>query len=168
MTLQFGSTTRLRHIDFPEASTECALQTWEQNHLSNGSVWAVKPPIHGHQTHNTNTGSNERLRNPQEKGSLKNIRQEKCTRSLSLDEYKNETNLDGANNCDLAQQVLPQRTILNTATSQQTMWLNLNIECDVLDSFTEFATFLELQNPICPAHLVDTPEKLISVLSSEL
>lgn len=39
------------------------------------------------------------------------------------------------------------------------------IEIDVLESFSEFAAFLELQNPICPAEHLDTPEKLMSVLS---
>ena len=44
---------------------------------------------------------------------------------------------------------------------------SLSIEFEVLESFQEFATFLEHQNPICPAELLDTPEKLMNVLSWE-
>ena len=52
----------------------------------------------------------------------------------------------------------------STSHSGQFANINVNIEWDVLDSFTEFATFLENQNPICPADVLDTPEKLMSVL----
>lgn len=41
---------------------------------------------------------------------------------------------------------------------------SLNIEWDCIDSFHEFAVFMDKINPICPAEHLDTPEKLMKML----
>jgi hypothetical protein len=40
----------------------------------------------------------------------------------------------------------------------------VRIEWDCIDSFHEFAIYLEKSNPICPAEHLDTPEKLMNLL----
>lgn len=52
----------------------------------------------------------------------------------------------------------------HVTTAQQSNGVQA-IEIEVLESFSEFAAFLELQNPICPAEHLDTPEKLMNLLS---
>ena len=92
-------------------------------------------------------------------------RQEKSAQSRIKTEI-----LNNGGGCDVTQDGPPNRsTLFGTLTHHAaTRYLNLTVEWDVLESFSEFATFLEVQNPICPAHLIDTPEKLLNVLSCEL
>ena len=40
----------------------------------------------------------------------------------------------------------------------------IRIEWDCIDSFHEFAIYMEKSNPICPAEHLDTPEKLMNLL----
>ncbi|KAJ7391556.1 hypothetical protein OS493_017251 [Desmophyllum pertusum] len=165
MALRFGNTTRLHHIDFPAASTESGSQTWEQTIPKTQSE--IKPASQG--THKTGK-VNVRIRKRQEKESSRKARQDRSTQSLSSAELKSEI-LNNSGSCGFSQEVIPNRATFSAAITQQSAamcYMNLTVEWDVLDSFSEFATFLELQNPICPAHLIDTPEKLISVLSCEL
>ena len=167
MTLRFGNTTRLHHIDFPAASTESGDQTWEQAVPKTHSE--LKPVPQGNQTHKAGK-VNVRIRKRQEKESTRKARQDRSTQSASSTELKSEI-LNNGGSCGFTQEVpIPNRTTFSAVTQQSTAmcYMNLTVEWDVLDSFSEFATFLELQNPICPAHLIDTPEKLLSVLSCEL
>ena len=53
-----------------------------------------------------------------------------------------------------------QRSFFNGQKSAEA----LMIEWDSLDSFHEFAIYLENANPICPAEHLDTPEKLMKLL----
>jgi len=167
MALRFGNTTRLHHIDFPSASTESGNQTWEQTVPETHSE--LKPVPQGNQSHKTGR-VNVRIRKRQEKESTRKARQERSTQSASSTELKTEISNNGGS-CGFTQEVpISTRTTFSAITQQSTAmcYMNLTVEWDVLDSFSEFATFLELQNPICPAHLIDTPEKLLSVLSCEL
>lgn len=41
---------------------------------------------------------------------------------------------------------------------------SLIIEWDCIDSFHEFAIYMDKSNPICPAEQLDTPEKLMNLL----
>ena len=163
MALRFGNTTRLHHIDFPAASTESGVQTCEQT----GLPPEVKPTAtHGGQ-HKTGK-VNVRIRKKQEKEIAKKTRQEKSSQSLSSTQINSEI-LNNGGSCGLTQEGHRNRSTFNAVTQQAAMcYMNLTVEWDVLDSFSEFATFLEVQNPICPAHLIDTPEKLLNVLSCEL
>lgn len=167
MALRFGNTTRLHHIDFPAASTESGTQAWEQTFPKTQSELKAAPQ--GNQTHKTGK-VNVRIRKRQEKESTRKARQDRTTQSVSSTELKSEI-LTNSGSCGFTQEVpLPNRSTFSTITQQSAAmcYMNLTVEWDVLDSFSEFATFLELQNPICPAHLIDTPEKLLSVLSCEL
>lgn len=169
MALRFGNTTRLHHIDFPAASTESGNPTWEQTVPKTHSE--LKPVPQGNQTHKTGK-VNVRIRKRQEKESTRKARQDRNTQSVSSTELKSEiSNNGGSCNGFTQEQVpVPNRTTFSAITQQSAAmcYMNLTVEWDVLDSFSEFATLLELQNPICPAHLIDTPEKLLSVLSCEL
>lgn len=168
MALRFGNTTRLHHIDFPAASTESGSQTWEQNFPQ--TQIELKPAPHENQTVHKTGKVNVRIRKRQEKESTRKARQDRSTQSVSSTELKSEI-LTNIGSCGLSQEApLPNRSSFGAITQQSPAmcYMNLTVEWDVLDSFTEFATFLELQNPICPAHLIDTPEKLLSVLSCEL
>ena len=51
------------------------------------------------------------------------------------------------------------RTAYNSQKSE-----SLLIEWDCIDSFHEFAIYMDKSNPICPAELLDTPEKLMNLL----
>ena len=51
------------------------------------------------------------------------------------------------------------RTICNGEKSEP-----LIIEWDCIDSFHEFAIYMDKLNPICPAEHLDTPEKLMKLL----
>lgn len=167
MALRFGNTTRLHHIDFPAASTESGTQTWDQTFPKTQSD--LKPAPQGNQTHKTGK-VNVRIRKRQEKESTRKARQDRSTQSVSSTELKSEILANGGS-CGFTQEVpLANRSTFSAITQQSAAmcYMNLTVEWDVLDSFSEFATFLELQNPICPAHLIDTPEKLLSVLSCEL
>ena len=169
MALRFGNTTRLHHIDFPAASTESGNPTWEQTVPKTHSE--LKPAPQGNQTQKTGK-VNVRIRKRQEKESTRKARQDRNTQSESSKELKSEI-LNNGGSCGFTQEQVPipvNRTTFSAITQQSAAmcYMNLTVEWDVLDSFSEFATFLELQNPICPAHLIDTPEKLLSVLSCEL
>lgn len=52
-----------------------------------------------------------------------------------------------------------QRSVYNSQRDAALM-----IEWDCLDSFHDFAIYMEKSNPICPAEHLDTPEKLIKLL----
>lgn len=51
------------------------------------------------------------------------------------------------------------RTVYNSQKSEA-----LIIEWDCIDSFHEFAIYMDKSNPICPAEHLDTPEKLMNLL----
>lgn len=168
MALRFGNTTRLHHIDFPAASTEGGSQNCEQA-VPNTAVIQPETKPTASQGGQHKTGKvNARIRKRQEKETSKKARQDRTAQALSSGQIKSEI-LNNGGSCGLTQDGLPNRSTLNAITQQAAMcYMNLSVEWDVLDSFSEFATFLEVQNPICPAHLIDTPEKLLSVLSFEL
>ena len=50
------------------------------------------------------------------------------------------------------------------ALNCQKMNEGLIIEWDCIDSFHEFAIYMDQSNPICPAEHLDTPEKLMNLL----
>lgn len=164
MALRFGNTTRLHHIDFPTPCTESGTQAWEQAMPKTQSD--LKPPPQGNQNHKTGK-VNVKIRRKQEKESARKSRQDGLVQASEL---KSEILHNSSGSCGYSQETVPNRSAFGSVITQQavaTCHMNLTVEWDVLDSFSEFATFLELQNPICPAHLVDTPEKLLSVLSCE-
>ena len=51
------------------------------------------------------------------------------------------------------------RTVYNSEKNEA-----LIIEWDCIDSFHEFAIYMDKLNPICPAEHLDTPEKLMNLL----
>lgn len=167
MAFQFGNTTRLHHIDFPSTSTERGAPTACEQALQNSAAdiqSEAKPTAN--RDHQKKGKINVRIRRKQEKETTRKTRPDRNAQSLSSTQIKREK-LNNGDSCGLTQDGLPNR--FNDVTQQATMcYMNLTVEWDVLDSFSEFATFLEVQNPICPAHLIDTPEKLFSVLSCEL
>lgn len=161
MALQFGNTTRLHHIDFPSvATTESGAQTCDQA----GLQAEMKPTVAQKDLHKTGK-VNLKVRRKKDKEMKNKTRQEKSAQSRIKTEI-----LNNGGGCDVTQDGHPNRsTLFGTLTHHAaTRYLNLTVEWDVLESFSEFATFLEVQNPICPAHLIDTPEKLLNVLSCEL
>ena len=168
MALRFGNTTRLHHIDFPAASTETETTTCEQLSGDNKVIQQEVKPNATQGSHQKKTKVNVRIRKRQDKEITRKAPREKNIQSLSSTQIKNETLNSGS--CGFTQDGLSNRpSSFNAITQQAAMcYMNLTVEWDVLDSFSEFATFLEVQNPICPAHLIDTPEKLLSVLSFEL
>lgn len=163
MALRFGNTTRLHHIDFPKACTESGGQTWEQ--AMPETQCELKQSPQGNPNHKTSKVK-VKIRRKHEKESARKSRQDGIAQSS---EIKSEI-LHNSGNCGYSLEAVSKRSTLGNTMNQQsiaTSQMNLTVEWDVLDSFSEFATFLELQNPICPAHLIDTPEKLLSVLSYE-
>ena len=86
------------------------------------------------------------------------------TNQESTHGFRSEKLVKSAAQATLTHHTLTSRVGSSNTHSGQVANINVNIEWDVLESFTEFATFLELQNPICPAELLDTPEKLMNVL----
>ena len=40
----------------------------------------------------------------------------------------------------------------------------LRVEADFIDSFLDFANYLDKVNPICPADTIDTVDKLLKIL----
>lgn len=169
MALRFGNTTRLHHIDFPAASTETETSTCEETSANNTVIQPEVKPTSTQVSRQKKAKVNVRIRKRQEKPEItRKVPRDRNIQSLSSTQIKNETLNSGS--CGFSQDGLPNRPSTFNAISQQaTMcYMNLTVEWDVLDSFSEFAAFLEVQNPICPAHLIDTPEKLLSVLSCEL
>lgn len=163
MALRFGNTTRLHHIDFPKPCTESGAQTWEQTMPE--TQHELKQSPQGNPSHKTSK-VNVKIRRKHEKENTKKSRQDGIAQPTEL---KSEI-LQNSGNCGYSLEAVSNRSPLGSLMTQQsiaTCHMNLTVEWDVLDSFSEFATFLELQNPICPAHLIDTPEKLLSVLSYE-
>jgi hypothetical protein len=172
MAFQFGSTTRLRHMNYPEKRTQ-----WNQTEPP--TPVATVSPLNKNPTF-TLDGNEENVLMSQgqieAKGNhlVTNHRNELLSPSMVPGNYRsdntttNSKNNKNNNNNNLSMQtnfsthhIIPRNL---TTTSQQTV----SIEWDVLESFSEFAAFLELQNPICPAEHVDTPEKLMNVLAWDL
>ena len=59
----------------------------------------------------------------------------------------------------------PKQTEENSRTVYNNQKVEaLIIEWDCLESFHEFAIFMDKSNPICPAEHLDTPEKLMNLL----
>ena len=164
MAFQLGSTTRLRHINYPEKRGQ-----WNQTDASSSVPLHKNPQF-------TLDGNEENVLMSQaqtEKAHhlLTNQRKDALSPSVVPSNFRNDTtnnNTKNINNNNIAMQTnfsshhfIP-RNVSNG--SQQCV----TIEWDVLESFSEFAAFLELQNPICPAEHVDTPEKLMNVLAWDL
>lgn len=170
MALRFGNTTRLHHIDFPSASAESGTKTSEQEAIPKNAVTqpGVKK-VAGEGSHQKTGKVNVRIRKRQEKEITRKARPDKNVQSLSgSTQVKTET-VNTGESCGLQDGPPNRSSSLNAVNQHAAMcYMNLTVEWDVLDSFSEFATFLEIQNPICPAHLIDTPEKLLSVLYCEL
>lgn len=165
MAFQLGSTTRLRHINYPEKRTQ-----WNQTE-------APSPvPLHKNSQF-TLDGNEESVLMSQgqtEKGNhlVTNQRNDLLSPSMVPGNYRNDNtntntkNITNNNNISIqtnfsSHHIIPRN--ISTASQQC-----VTIEWDVLESFSEFAAFLELQNPICPAEHLDTPEKLMNVLAWDL
>ena len=165
MALRFGNTTRLHHIDFPTASPESETRTGIHSIQSRAVTQAeIMKPTASTPGSQQKTGKiNVRVRkNRQEKETTRKTRS-----SLPSTQIKSE-NSNSTESCGLTQEDPSNSTSKDLTQQTGVCYMNLTVEWDVLDSFSEFAAFLEVQNPICPAHLIDTPEKLLSVLSCEL
>lgn len=155
MAYQLGSTTRLRHINYSENQPRVPPQwdkTADQNMIS---------PLHKNTPFSLEGSDSGPLRNQSEKADKANIilgnhRKEGLT--LNLPNYRVENTQGKITNKGIT---YSSHFISTRGTSSSSP----NIEIDVLESFSEFAAFLELQNPICPAEHLDTPEKLMNVLS---
>lgn len=172
MALRFGNTTRLHHFDFPAASAESGMGK-DIHSLGNDPVKQseIMRPIETPGSLQKTEKINTRVRKSrQEKEINRKTRTDKSVQSLPPTQRKSEK-LNNAGSCGLTHEDFSNNcsSVGLNAFSQQTgvCYMNLTVEWDVLDSFSEFAAFLEVQNPICPAHLIDTPEKLLSVLSCE-
>lgn len=173
MALRFGNTTRLHHFDFPVASAESGMEKGIHS-LGNDSVKQseIMRPMETSGSQQKSERINMRVRKSrQEKAEInRKTRTDKSVQSLPSTQRKSEK-INNAGSCGLTQEDFSNNcsSVGLNAFSQQTgvCYMNMTVEWDVLDSFSEFAAFLEVQNPICPAHLIDTPEKLLSVLSCE-
>lgn len=170
MELQYGHTMRLHHIDFPDVNQAVqSVENWEQTNPN--PQLEVRTPAHRNQSFTTSKVK-ERFSNTtqQDQGGSRGGRADAAVsatgsvsgyRSIKLPKnLKNTTNSETIQT-NFSQRICVKQTPLSGSPNAIS---SISIECDVLDSFQEFATFLELQNPICPAELVDTPEKLMNVL----
>lgn len=165
MAFQLGSTTRLRHMNYPDKRTQ-----WNQTE-------APSPvPLHKNPQF-TLDGNEENVLMSQgqtEKGNhlVTNQRNELLSPSMVPGNYRNDNtntnskNITNNNNISMQANFSSHHLIPRNLSSASQQCIT--IEWDVLESFSEFAAFLELQNPICPAEHVDTPEKLMNVLAWDL
>lgn len=155
MSFQFSSTTRLRHINYPENQPRVPAQ-WEQTETSTTQLHKTSPF-----SLEANDDNNARNQSQIDQGNnmLTNHRKE----TLKSNGYRSENILPAKITSKGLQNSYSTHHLISrhiTTSPQSTA-----IEIDVLESFSEFAAFLELQNPICPAEHLDTPEKLMSVLA---
>lgn len=160
MSIHYGSTMRLHHIDFPtplnEKSREWARRDSVSSTGSSGSHMELSPPPITNHSFTSNPTEIE-------------IRDKKTLESYGV-ETNNQPSAHGAFNTektvksDVTRQTVTSKINSQAGFNGQFANISVNIEWDVLESFAEFATFLENKNPICPADLLDTPEKLMSVL----
>ena len=72
---------------------------------------------------------------------------------------KTERNTLNTEHCSFQKVKQIDTTVYNSQKSDA-----LIIEWDCIDSFHEFAIYMDKSNPICPAELLDTPEKLMNLL----
>ncbi|EDO40700.1 predicted protein [Nematostella vectensis] len=152
MAYQFSSTTRLRHIDYPE--NQSSNVQWEQ--VNTTSTPGIKSPPFG--CEGSEEGKDKiSIAQQIEKGN-RGSRKEKPV----LPAFRSNDSLNNTKNITTQ--------AVYSASYNQSRGFNsgpagVSIELDVLESFSEFAAYLELQNPICPAELLDTPEKLMNILA---
>ncbi|XP_020916557.1 uncharacterized protein LOC110253942 [Exaiptasia diaphana] len=161
MAFQFGSTTRLRHMNYPENQPRVSTQ-WDQTDRNTLS------PLHK-SAGLTLEGTDESTLRSQELDKANSLvgNHRKDGLTVNLSNYRADNASGKIANKSITIQTnysthhLISRGISTTSTHNPAQ----GIEIDVLESFSEFAAFLEIQNPICPAEHLDTPEKLMSVLS---
>lgn len=154
---QFTSTTRLRHMNYSESQARVVTAT----------QWSEQEPIttlHAAPFHDVTDESTLRNQVQLEQPNNLNVNHRKdgikANNSYRVGESKGPAKITSKNMPSNYQTHIISRHL---ATSQQS---NVQaIEIEVLESFSEFAAFLEVQNPICPAEHVDTPEKLMNLLS---
>lgn len=161
---QFSSTTRLRHMNYPENQARAAGNQWNKQE----QVTTLHAATQFHDLSDESALRNQ-VQLEQPNNLIGNHRK---------DGLKNNNSYRGTEHTPSVATKITSKNMpngypthiisrhLTTTTNSSLQQSNVQaIEIEVLESFTEFAAFLELQNPICPAEHVDTPEKLMNLLS---